>query len=186
LAVVSFCGTAAAAEPDRSGFTGDLGLGFALVSVPVHKTIHVFSGGIPTYQGTTTHRELKVGYSPLSLSVGAFLTPDVAMLFRLSGTAYLVAGDQYDHSFYGPIVEFWPHDRVFLSGGFGLALLGPDPLLSSSDAETELGFAPDLRAGVALINDDNHDLTLSAEFIPGFYDVGNVQGYAIVAAWKWY
>jgi len=183
--VLLTCGTAGA-EPRREGFTGDLGLGFALTSVPERTlTIAVGPNGTVVSEGPAK-RELKVGFAPLSLSLGGFLSEDVALAFRIAGTSYFEDGDQFGHNFYGPIVEIWPGDRFYVSGGVGLALFGPNPLTSSSDADPEGGWALDFRAGAALINSENHDLTLSVEVIPGFYDGESVQGYAFVVAWKWY
>jgi hypothetical protein len=179
------CGTAGA-EPRREGFTGDLGIGFALTSVPV-RTVMIITGPGPTVVSEgPAKRELKAGLAPLSLSLGGFLSEDVALAFRIAGTSYFEDGDQFGHNFYGPIVEIWPGDRFYVSGGVGLAVFGPNPLISSSDMESETGWALDFRAGVALVNSENHDFTLSVEAIPGFYEGESVQGYAFVAAWKWY
>jgi hypothetical protein len=184
-AVFLMCATAAA-EPRREGFTGDLGIGFALTSVPVRSiSVTGVSGPVVMTQQVET-RELKAGLAPLSLSLGGFLSEDVALLFRLTGTSYFEDGDQFGHNFYGPVVEIWPIDRLYLGGGVGFAVFGPNPLTSSSDADPETGWALEARAGVALINSENHDLTLSAEFIPGFYEGDAVQGYAFIVAWKWY
>ena len=185
LAIVSFSATAAA-EPQRGGFTGDLGLGFALTSV------RAYSVSVPTETTNSTNWSNekgggpKAGLAPLSFSLGVFFSPTVALLFRISGTSFFDDGDQFSHTFYGPIVEIWPHDRFYLSGGVGLALYGTNPFLSGSNEKPENGWALDFRVGVALINGQDHDLTLSVEAIPGFYDQGAVQGYAILAAWKWY
>ncbi len=183
--VLLTCGTAAA-EPRREGFTGDLGIGFALTSVP--KGLTPVSGG-PTGGSASEQvesRELKVGFAPLSLSLGGFVSSDVALLFRIAGTSYFSDGDQFGHNFYGPAVEIWPIDRLYLSGGAGLAIFGPNPLTSDSNMDPERGWALDFRVGTALINSENHDLTLSVEVIPGFYEDVSVQGYALLAAWKWY
>jgi hypothetical protein len=185
VALMTLCGSAAA-EPRREGFTGDLGLGFAVTSVPkVTVTISGGSSGGFTSDVSRT-REARIGFAPLSLSLGGFLSPSVALLFRATGTSYFEDGDQFSHNFYGPVVELWPHDRFYLSGGVGFAVFGPNPFLSTSDVDPEGGWALNFRVGTALLNAENHDLTLSLEVIPGFYEDESVQGYALVAAWKWY
>ena len=186
IAAVWLTCASAEAQPRREGFTGDLGLGFALTSVPVRSiSVTGISGPVVMTEQVET-RELKVGFSPLSLSLGGFLSSDVALLFRAAGTSYFDEGDQFVHNFYGPVVEIWPIDRLYLGGGAGLAVFGPNPLTSNSDADSQTGWALDFRVGFALINSENHDLTLSVEVIPGFYEEDAVQGYALVAAWKWY
>lgn len=117
----------------------------------------------PVSTQSTETRESKFGLAPLSLSLGGFFSPTVALLFRASGTSYFDNDSQYVNNFYGPIVEIWPHDRFYLSAGIGFGVFGPNPLVSKSSRDPVGGLAFDARAGVAL-----------------------VQGYALVAAWKWY
>jgi hypothetical protein len=184
---VLLCAGAASGEPKREGFTGDLGLGASITTVAEDDPPPP-PGSTPfTPVQHTDTREAKLGLAPLSVSLGGYFTPTVALLFRASGTSYFQNGDQYVNNFYGPIVEIWPHDRFYLSAGVGLGVFGPNPLVSRSSRDPLVGLAFDARAGVALINGKNHDLTLSIEVIPGFYkNDESVQGYALVAAWKWY
>jgi hypothetical protein len=102
IAAASLTCATATAEPRREGFTGDLGLGFALTSIP-DRSYAVSGGPNAAFAGPSgENRALKVGFAPLSLSLGGFINEDVA------------------------------------------------------------------------------------EVIPGFYENDSVQGYALVAAWKWY
>jgi hypothetical protein len=178
------------AQPKRKGFTGDLGLGASITTIPkdADPPPPAFGGPPPVPAESKETREARFGLAPLSLSLGGYFSPTVALLFRTSGTSYFRNSNQYVNQFYGPIVEIWPHDRFYLSAGVGLGVFGPNPLVSSrSSGDPEAGLAFDARAGVALINAENHDLTLSIEVIPGFYrNDDSVQGYALVAAWKWY
>ena len=174
------------AEPQRQGFTGDLGLGLAFTSVPqdsISLSCDVTGGCISSEEESCA---LEIGLAPLSLSLGGFLSPSAALLFRIGSTSYFKNGDQIVHGFYGPILELWLHERFYASGGVGLGLFGPNTLLSSGSQDVEAGVALDLRAGAALINGTDHDLTLSLEVIPGFYDGEVVIGSALVVAWKWY
>jgi hypothetical protein len=177
-------------QPKREGFTGDLGLGASLTTIAKDDDPPPpsFGGSPPPIPAQSTEtRESKLGLAPLSLSLGGYFSPTVALLFRASGTSYFQNSDQYVNNFYGPVVEIWPHDRFYLSAGVGLGVFGPNPLVSRSSRDPLVGLAFDARAGVALINGKNHDLTLSIEVIPGFYkNDESVQGYALVAAWKWY
>jgi len=175
----------AGAKPRHDGFTGDLGLGISLMLVPRHSVCRSSTpDGCAGFEGDRTDTEL--GLAPLSLSLGAFVSPKVAILARAAGASYFDRGDQIVHNFYGAIVEVWPNDYVYVSGGVGFALFGENPFLSGGNAYLEGGWALDVRAGVALAQGTNHDFTLSIEAIPGFYEDETVVGFGLVGAWKWY
>jgi len=172
--------------PEREGFTGDLGIGVSLTSVNSKvDTIQTCLPGVVCSSSSEPRTDTRFGLAPISVSLGGFFNPTVALLFRAAGTSYFVDGDQWLHGFYGPVIEVWPHDRFYFGGGVGLALFGPNPL-TNSNADPSTGFAIDLRAGVALVNATHHDATISVEVIPGFYGDDTVVGYALVGAWKWY
>ncbi|HYJ11879.1 MAG TPA: hypothetical protein VEX18_22800 [Polyangiaceae bacterium] len=175
----------AGAKPRHDGFTGDLGIGISLMLVPRHTAcVSSTPDGCAGFEGDRTDKEL--GLAPLSLSLGGFVSPKVAILARAAGTSYFDRGDQIVHNFYGAIVEIWPSDYVYLSGGVGFALFGENPFLSGGNDYLEGGWALDVRAGVALAQGTNHDFTLSIEAIPGFYEDETVVGFGLVGAWKWY
>ena len=136
--------------------------------------------------GERTETQAKFGLAPLSLSLGGFLNRHIALLFRAAGTSYFEDDDQVVHSFYGPVVEWWPAERFFLGGGIGFALFGENPLIDSGGGDLEGGWALDLRVGTALVGGTHHDVTLSLEAIPGFYEDDVVTGFGLVGAWKWY
>jgi hypothetical protein len=71
-AVSALAGEARAEAPNREGFTLEVGLGAALT--------------ILSAEGFDT--ETKGGLAPLSLSLGGFLSPDVALMARRAGTSY--------------------------------------------------------------------------------------------------
>jgi hypothetical protein len=187
MVVLSSFGVAESAEakPRHDGFTGDLGLGISLMLVPRHTACDsIDPDGCAGFEGEHTDTEL--GLAPLSLSLGAFVSPKVAILARAAGMSYFDDGDQIVHNFYGAIVEIWPSDYFYVGGGVGFALFGENPLFSRGNAYQEGGWALDVRAGVALAQGTNHDFTLSLEAIPGFYEDDIVTGFGLVGAWKWY
>ena len=180
----------ASAAPHHSGFTGDLGLGVGITTRPVTSFNECFSsnggcGGKNSSSSSETSTAADFGLAPLALSIGGFLTPKVALLFRAAGTSYFVGNTQYINAFYGPVVEVWPHPVFFVGGGPGLGVFGANPLTSSYGRDPEGAFALDARAGFALIQGRNHDLTLSVEGIAGFYEETHMS-LALIAAWKWY
>jgi len=176
---------AAQARPHHDGFTGDLGIGLSLMLFPVH-SVSVCEGSFGCVESDTKSTQSKWGLAPLSLSLGAFVSPKVALLVRVSGTSYFSDGKQIGHNFYGAIAEVWPIDELYLSGGIGFALYGANPLFNGGSGSSTSGWALDFRVGAALAQGTNHDFTLSLEAIPGFYDGDVVNGVALVGAWKWY
>lgn len=174
----------AAAAPHHDGFTGDLGIGASVMMVPRYTMTASCADFCTT--STSKSTEWEWGLAPLSLSLGGWVHRKVAILGRASGTSYFDDGDQISHNFYGPIVEVWPDDRFYLSGGIGLAVFGANPFFSRTRRDPETGWALDFRVGTALAQGKNHDFTLSVEAIPGFYDGEKVVGFGLVGAWKWY
>jgi hypothetical protein len=173
----------AEAAPRHEGFTGDLGIGVSLMSEPGPQW-DCDRAQCSRISGSP--RSSHFGLAPLSLSLGGYITPRVALLARAAGTSYFEDGEQIGQNFYGVLAEIWPIDEVFISGGVGLGIYGPNPLFSRSSRHSVGGWALDVRVGAALAQGTNHDFTLALEAIPGFYDEKTVQGFALVGAWKWY
>jgi hypothetical protein len=174
---------AAAAAPERSGFTGDLSIGASVTTRTV--TSASFVAGPNPSSTSDTSVVLEPGLAPLGVSLGGYVTPRIALLGRLAGTSYFRGRGQVLHTFAGPIVEFWPHDRWFLSGGVGLGVLTPNPVLGHSSLVTREGLAFDARGGAVLVGGARHALTLSLEIIPAIYNHFQA-GAALLVAWKWY
>ena len=188
-AVLTMAAGSALAAPRHSGFTGDLGLGVGLTGYPVET--YTDCSGTFAQCGTIDSRvtkstEGRFGLAPLSLSLGGFLTPKLALLFRASGTTFLDGDVQYLNAFYGAVVEYWPHERFFLGGGPGVGYFGTNPLQSAVFQESQTGFALAARGGAALIGGQEHDLTLSIEATSGFYAEHTILSSALIIAWKWY
>ena len=136
--------------------------------------------------GSSSTTRQEIGIAPLSLSLGGFVTRDVAVLGRVAGTSYFDGDRLWLHQFFGPVVEWWPIDRLFLSAGAGPALYGKSPL-ESGRSRMKGGWALDGRLGVAMAQARDNDLTLSIEPILGFYERSSpLLGIAFVCAWKWY
>jgi hypothetical protein len=116
--------------------------------------------------------------------MGGWLTPKLALLGRATSTWHGSA-EVETNTFYGPVVEWWPVNAMYLSGGAGLGVYGWPPFLSRGD-DLITGLAFDFRVGVAVLRKRDNDFTISLEAIPGFYGDRSVTGTALVAAWKWY
>jgi hypothetical protein len=86
------------------------------------------------------------GLSGLSVSLGAYLNPDVAIMGRAAGTSFWTkdgSKQQIVNAVYGVSTIDWIGD-FYLGGGAGVALYGK-PYGASSQSLTGLGL--DLRAG---------------------------------------
>jgi hypothetical protein len=171
----------AVAAPERAGFTGDLSIGVSVTT----RTVTSASGGSNTSFTDDTSTQLEPGLAPLGVSLGGYLSPRYALLFRLAGTSYFRSNTQIINAFAGPMLEFWPHDRLFLGGGVGLGTLAPNPFLGSSSVISRQGVAFDVRGGAVLTGGSRHALTLSLEIIPAIYKQAQL-GVAVAVAWKWY
>lgn len=97
-----------------------------------------------------------LGLAPLSLNLGGFLSPRVALMARMAGTSVFREDArnkayQVVNGFYGPSVQYWATDSLFLGGGVGLAVLATNPLMSVSRENrfTEVGVGANARLGWA-------------------------------------
>jgi len=156
----------------RDGFTIELGLGLGITHI------------IP--DGGSSHNE--IGLAPLSLSLGGFVTSNLAIMFRMAGTSYYPDVPGTDISvallgFYGVHVQYWINDMLFVSGGPGLALYGINPWDNDSDLE---GFGFGLRAGFSFANWENHSLRVSLELFPSFFENMTVMAEAINFEWQYF
>lgn len=186
------CAPRAEARPNHSGFTGDLGLGLAFTFAQDGITggpdiVSCTNSGCSSSPSETSGR---FGYAPLSVSLGGFVSPHVAILGRSAGTAFIRNNNVFSNSFIGPIVEIWPADVFYFSAGPGLSVASRNGFFAGTGQDAKAGWALDLRVGFALLQKENHDLTISAEVIPSFYRDSGVTtqatGCALVGAWKWY
>jgi hypothetical protein len=163
-------------QPVRNGFTLELGIGMSVMHI------------IPE-QGDTLH---KVGLAPLSLSLGGFFNNSMALMFRAAGTSYFkdnANGDpsQIVLSFYGVHFQYWINDNLFVSGGPGLIIYGPNPLLKASgDPDPKSGFGFGIRAGYSFANWENNSLRVSLELFPSFIEGNTVIGEAVNLEWQWF
>lgn len=175
---------AADEPPNRGGFTLELGLGAGVTSV-TRELSSCFasstgSGGCSDGSDTDTY----AGFAPLSVGIGGFLSRDVALTLRSSGTSYFKSRDLWSSAFVGPAVQYWPMDTLSVGGGAGVGVWGPNPALSRRARDPKVGFALSLRAGVDPFGLRDHSFRIGVEVLPAFYDRTRVIGAALVAEWQ--
>lgn len=157
-------------QPLRQGFTMELGIGIA--------NTYVSADGASSGKSN-------VGLAPLSLSLGGFASPDVAILFRLAGTSYFERDTQIVNGFYGVHVQYWVNDHVMLSGGPGFTLFGQNALFHGT-SKPEGGYGASFRVAVAPLATKHHSLRIAAEVFPSKYEHGVVVGSALNLEWQYY
>lgn len=124
-------------------------------------------------QHDAAFEETAVGVSGLNLGVGGFLTEDLGLLFRVSGTtASYDAGPFGDltqvSGVVGATVQYWVSDRFNLEAGPGVGLWSID------GGGSQEGFGLILGAGLTLFNRGKHNLQVGIEYAPAFTDAGTV------------
>ena len=162
----------------RNGFTLEAGLGGSFVS-----EIH-----------SSEDSSNRLGRDALSVGLGGFVTPSLALLVRFSQTSFKPAsahGTTSDVSslwFLGAHVQYWLTDRFFVSGGPGYvhfdhvfaAVYGAE----LHEQYQNLGFS--IRTGFAFGLWENHTLRISLEAIPAFFERTTIMGEALSLEWQWF
>ena len=139
-------------RPRREGFTLELGLGGAVTSV----------SGVPGLSGA-----VRPGIGGLSLGLGGFVSRDLALSLRITGSqswATNAGGDTSMISFgaVGLGVQYYVTDRVFAGASAGLGHLTAVPLDGGS-SYVEAGIAGSGRVGWAFFTTKEHQLAATAE-----------------------
>lgn len=160
--------------PLRQGFTLELGLGAALTHVSPDN-------------GTS---QTKVGLAPLSMSLGGFITPNIALLARAAGTSYFdkgTSGDtsQFVSAFYGAHLQYWITDQFMMSAGPGFMLFGENAFLTPAEKPVT-GYGASVRAGYAVLAIKHHVLRFSVELFPAKFKEASVLGSALNFEWQYF
>ena len=152
-----------ASAQDRGGFTAlvDAGLGI---------------------QNDSSIEETAIGLSGLSFGVGAFVTENLAPMFRLSATIvnYDLSGFDYGQTsgFAGPSVQYWLSDRLNVEGGAGLGFWRGD-----TDEDSK-GLGLLLGAGYSIFNRGKHNVQLGVHYTPAFTDPGTVHSFGFTFGYQ--
>ena len=133
-------------------------------------------------QNDSSIEETAVGLSGLSFGVGAFLTENLAPMFRLSATIvnYDLSGFDYGQTsgFAGPSLQYWLSDRFNVEGGAGLGFWRGDT------DEDSRGFGLLLAAGYSIFNRGKHNVQLGVHYTPAFTDPGTVHNFGFTFGYQ--
>lgn len=183
--IVSFSESAHAQEapataspvPRRSGFTFELGLGGSFT--------HVDSD--PRVEGA------KFGLAPLSFGIGGFLSRNVALTFRATGASLFQnrggMTEQVLVGSYGPSLQIYVTENVFVGAGAGIGILYGDPtskLPRGVEPIGDLGFAGHSRVGWAFYASKAHQLSIYTDAIYARTGDTSSTGVTLCLGWQYF
>jgi len=165
-----------ASESARGGFTvlGSLGVGL---------------------QSDRFLNDTTVGFAPGNFGIGGFVAPNLAVLFRFSGTLAGFDVDHFDHvsGVAAGAIQYWLANRVIIEGGVGTGFWSSTEWFTSHSftshrsnshfQEPERGLGVIVGASAVLFNWGKHNLLAGVEYAPVFIDpqvvhnVGFTVGY---------
>jgi hypothetical protein len=172
-AVLLFPNSARATE--RSGVTIELGAGLGYqLQVP---------RDAPSYESKGY-----LGFAPPSLSLGAFVTSDLAIFVRTASISTKPVTRFETSSFVGVGAQYWATDRVFVALAGGLSVHGRGIVIGFADP-TQTGFAIDARVGYAFERVGRHAFSIYGELLPAFYSANDRyigwNSYAVIVGAEW-
>lgn len=132
-------------------------------------------------QNDTGIEETAVGLAGANLGLGGFVTPNLAIMARVSGTnvSYdTIFGDIAQVSgVLAPTLQYWANDRVSLEGGVGMGFW-------NAEGESSTGVGLILGVGFTLFNRGKHNLQLGLEYAPAFTEPGSVHNFGITFGYQ--
>jgi Outer membrane protein beta-barrel domain len=158
LAVAS---PAFAQAPARTGFTvlANLGVGF---------------------QNDDFYEETATGLAGLNFGAGWFLTDNVAVLGRISGTR--ATFDTFDvtqtSAVYGGSIQYWLNNWASIEGGVGLGRW------SDSDGLSENGWGLIVAFNATVFQRGRHHVRAGVEWAPVFTDTSNIQNIGVTVGYQ--
>lgn len=147
---------------ERSGFTllVDLGVGI---------------------QNDTGLEETAVGLGGINVGIGAFITPNLAIMGRFSGTYaeqdFGFASVNQASGVLAPIVQYWVNDRFNLRAGAGFGVW-------SADDESDRGLGVIVGFGATVFQRGKHSLQVGVEYAPAFTDPGTVHNFGFTFGYQ--
>jgi len=148
------------AAANRSGFTMLLNMGIGRQD----------DGALP---------EAKTALAGLNLGLGGFLTQDLALWFRASGTTanYDEFGFNQTSGFGGPALQYWVNDKFNIEGGVGGGVW-------VVDEENETGLGVMAGIGFVIFNSGRHNLQIGVEYAGAFTDPETIHNMGLTFGWQ--
>jgi hypothetical protein len=157
---------------------------------PKHEgfTIELDGGlGVTRATGLAEGNVLRPAVGGVDLGFGAFVTPELAMLFRFAAQTFWVPTVDNNriaaHAFAGPAIQVWLNDRVFAGGGAGLGIEGGQKQ-DGSDADSAIGLGVTARAGYAVSVSEDAAWRVSVEAGYGMLEGRRAYSAALLIGWQ--
>jgi hypothetical protein len=161
----------------RSGFTMEFGLGYGGLQIA---SLDQYG---PEKAGT--------GFEPHALSLGGFVTNNLALMARWKSTYQVMqrGPDDSVHRFLGTLTvhaQWWFAERWFTGGGLGVAAFGFGFGSDPDDPAWSIGGATSARVGFAFARLKHHAFIVSVEVVAGFFRHGAAVGETANVSWQYY
>ncbi|MEO8703335.1 MAG: hypothetical protein ABI867_25030 [Kofleriaceae bacterium] len=106
----------------------------------------------------------------LDLGVGGWINNRMALTARVAGATYSPEdGVRFTTGFFGPSLQYWVDDHLWLGGGAGLAFAAVHIDDFDEQPDPETGFGLDLRLGYTFTAGNENTFNVSLEYNPGFF-----------------
>ena len=158
LAGFASAGAGQSRSPDREGFTMSFAAGVGLQ--------HDELGG-----------ETKTAGAGLNVGLGGYLSEELALLFRISGTNAKYGSLWQSSGTAGAAVQYWVGERLRLEGGVGGGFWRYD-----EQSDVSLGLI--VAAGYSIWHNAASSLSIGVEYAPAFTDPDTVHNLGFVLAWQ--
>jgi hypothetical protein len=113
-----------------------------------------------------------LGLGGLSLGLGGWVSPKLAITGRIAGVTLSDNGARLSNVFFGPSLQYWIDDHFWLGGGLGVGILALS--LDNGDGDSITGLGLDLRIGYTFTVGSENTINASFELNPGhFSENGN-------------
>ena len=124
-----------------------------------------------------------VGFAGVNLGIGGFLTNDLALLFRFSGTTVmhddLFGTVQQISGVVGGTLQFWVNDRFTVEAGGGIGFWRAE-----DEQQTSAGL---ILSGAGVVwKKGGHNLLVGAEYAPAFTESGTVHNLGITFGYQFH
>ncbi len=148
----------AEASPDRGGFTMLLALGVGR-------------------QNDLALPEAKTALAGLNLGLGAFLTDDLALWFRASGTTADYDVFQQTSGVGAPVLQYWVNDKFNIEGGVGVGFW-------TIEDTNEAGLGVMAGLGFVIFNSGRHNLQIGVEYAGAFMEPETIHNMGLTFGWQ--
>jgi hypothetical protein len=152
---------AGASGADRGGFTLLLNMGVG-------------------YQSDEKLPGNETGLAGLNLGIGGWLTDELVLWFRASGTNVDIGNERQTSGVGAVALQYWVSERVNVEAGLGFGFWD----IGDFDDEPETGSGIMLGVGVPFFTSGRHSLQAGLEYAAAFTDPYTVHSLGLTFGWQ--